>query len=282
MTARIAIDPNVRVRDNETYAGLEDVDGDITCGSRVVVYEPESGLVGPAEVTEIDTDKQLVYLAVDWQALARPEAEQVPPWTATPRQYAYRGVDLETELRRAATELDVSRGKLEAASIRHEAELAAQKTRFEAELAAQVVGSEAQRERAETRVRVAYRTRPGLWGWMHGALTAPVLMIVLVMTAGAAVPLYERNLLVAYVFAAAAAFIAFGYGIVVLASALAFTFSRSDYRRSAAGETLRLLLGSSGRIEALEQVAAKAAIARVEQRLKEESSGGHPPYMDEG
>jgi hypothetical protein len=281
MTARIVIDPNVRVRDNETYAGLEDVDGDIACGSSVVVYEPESGLVGPAKVTEIDTDKQLVYLAVDWHALARPEAEQVPPWTATPRQYAYRGVDLETELRRAAAELDVNRGKLEAASIRHEAELAAQRTRFEAELAAQVAGSEAQRERAETRLRAADRTRRGLWGWMHGVLTAPVLMIVVVMTAGAAVPLYEKNLLVAYVFTAAAAFIAFGYGIAVLASALAFTFSGRDDRRSAARETLRLLLGASARVEALEQVAAKAAVARVEQRLKEESSS-HPPSFDEG
>jgi hypothetical protein len=69
MITRIAIDLNVRVRDGQTYAGLEDVHGDIEPGSTVTVYEPESGVSGSAEVTEIDTSRQLVYLAVDWQAL---------------------------------------------------------------------------------------------------------------------------------------------------------------------------------------------------------------------
>jgi len=254
MTARIAIDPNVRVRGNETYAGLEDVEGDIAAGSRVVVYEPESGLVGPAEVTEIDTDKRLVYLAVDWQALTRSEGEEAPPWAAKLKQYGYREADLETVLRRPAAEQDVSVAKLEAASIRHEAELAAQSARYEAELAAKEARTKAQ-------LHEANRRRPGLWGWMHGALTAPVLIIILVMTAGAAVPLYERNLLVAYVFTAAAAFVACVYGIALLASAMALTFSRTPWRREAGERTLRLILGSASNGAAQEQ-ASPIAIAR--------------------
>lgn len=69
MAARVAIDPNVRVRGNQTYAGLEDVDGAVAVGSHVEVYEPETGLIGPAEVTDIDHEHRLVYLAVDWEQL---------------------------------------------------------------------------------------------------------------------------------------------------------------------------------------------------------------------
>jgi hypothetical protein len=72
MTARIAIDPNVRVRGNQTYAGLEDVEGAVTVGSKVEVYERESGLTGPAEVTDVDTERRLIYLAVDWTRLHEP------------------------------------------------------------------------------------------------------------------------------------------------------------------------------------------------------------------
>jgi len=80
MTARIAIDLNVRVRGNQTYAGLEDVQGDIAAGSTVEVYEPESGLAGPAEVVEVDLEKQLVYLAVDWHALRQPSVPAGQRW----------------------------------------------------------------------------------------------------------------------------------------------------------------------------------------------------------
>ncbi|HUC21313.1 MAG TPA: hypothetical protein VMA73_01270 [Streptosporangiaceae bacterium] len=70
MVARIAIDPNVRVRGNQTFAGLEDVQGgDVVAGGRVEVYEPESGLTGPGEVIEVDRERGLVYLEVDWGAL---------------------------------------------------------------------------------------------------------------------------------------------------------------------------------------------------------------------
>ncbi|MGH3273601.1 MAG: hypothetical protein ACRDNZ_04650, partial [Streptosporangiaceae bacterium] len=226
-----------------------------------VVYEPESGLVGPAEVTEIDTDKRLVYLAVDWQALTQSEGEEAPPWAAKLKQYGYREADLETELRRPSAEQDVSVAKLEAASIRYEAELAAQSARYEAELAAKETRTKAQLVRAEAQLREAKRRRHGLWGWMHGALTAPVLIIILVMTAGAAVPLYERNLLVAYVFTAAAAFVACVYGVALFASAMALTFSGSNSRREAGERTLRLLLGSSSKGAAQEQASA-IAIAR--------------------
>jgi hypothetical protein len=79
LTARVAIDPNVRVRGNQTYAGLEDVEGTVAVGSHVEVYEPESGLTGPAEVTEVDHERRLIYLAVDWGKL-REGAPAAPPW----------------------------------------------------------------------------------------------------------------------------------------------------------------------------------------------------------
>lgn len=66
---RVAIDPNVRVRGNETYAGLDGVTGSIAAGDAVEVYEPESGLAGDGIVTEIDKDRGLVYLSVNWPSL---------------------------------------------------------------------------------------------------------------------------------------------------------------------------------------------------------------------
>lgn len=78
MAARVTIDPNVRVRGNQTYAGLEDVQGIVAVGSHVEVYEPEAGLIGPAEVTDIDHERQLVYLAVDWEQLREQPASGHP------------------------------------------------------------------------------------------------------------------------------------------------------------------------------------------------------------
>ncbi|ROQ96791.1 hypothetical protein EDE04_3260 [Streptomyces sp. 2132.2] len=83
MTTRIEIDPNVRVRGNGTRAGLEDVTGPLRIGLEVEVYEPESGLVGPGRVTEIDPAKQLVFLSVEWHQL-REGIEERQPATATP------------------------------------------------------------------------------------------------------------------------------------------------------------------------------------------------------
>ena len=68
-TARIAIDLNIRVRGNGTYAGFEDVTGPIAVGDQVEVFETESSLVGRGRVTEIDGERELVYLSVDWSSL---------------------------------------------------------------------------------------------------------------------------------------------------------------------------------------------------------------------
>jgi hypothetical protein len=75
---RVVIDPNVRVRGNGTYAGFEDVTGPITLHEPVEVYEPESRLVGQGQVTDIDADRELVYLSVDWSSLTE-EAPQRQP-----------------------------------------------------------------------------------------------------------------------------------------------------------------------------------------------------------
>jgi hypothetical protein len=75
---RIAIDPNVRVRGNGTYAGFEDVSGPIAVGDQVEVYEGESNLVGQGRVTEIDVERELVYLSVDWSSLSDEVVPQVP------------------------------------------------------------------------------------------------------------------------------------------------------------------------------------------------------------
>ncbi|GAA3801056.1 hypothetical protein GCM10022403_039180 [Streptomyces coacervatus] len=75
MITRIEIDPNVRVRGNGTRAGFEDVRGPIAVNMPVEVFEPESGLVGPGRVTEIDPARRLVFLSVEWSKLEeRPNA----------------------------------------------------------------------------------------------------------------------------------------------------------------------------------------------------------------
>jgi hypothetical protein len=67
---RVEIDLNVRVRGNWTFSGLEDADGPVEVGDIVEVYEVESGLVGPGRVEEVDEASHLIYLSVDWDALA--------------------------------------------------------------------------------------------------------------------------------------------------------------------------------------------------------------------
>lgn len=75
---RVTIDPNIRVCGNSTYAGFEDVDGPIAVGEAVEVYEAESGLTGQGSVTEIDADRQLIYLSVNWSSLTE-EVQHEPP-----------------------------------------------------------------------------------------------------------------------------------------------------------------------------------------------------------
>jgi hypothetical protein len=79
VTIEIIIDPNVRVAGNRTYGGFEDVlggfVGDLSPGDPVTVLEEESGVIGEATVYEINYEKQLVYLEVDWASL-RPRPGQ--------------------------------------------------------------------------------------------------------------------------------------------------------------------------------------------------------------
>jgi hypothetical protein len=74
MKTRVAIDPNVRVRGNETYAGYEDVEGIPVIGGEVEVWERETGVLGPATVTALDDARQLIYLEVRWAELREPAA----------------------------------------------------------------------------------------------------------------------------------------------------------------------------------------------------------------
>lgn len=74
---RIAIDPNVRVRGHLTYAGFEDVYGDLPLDGMVEVFEPEAGICGSASVVEVDTENSLIYLEVDWASM-RPVISERP------------------------------------------------------------------------------------------------------------------------------------------------------------------------------------------------------------
>ena len=66
---RVEIDPNVRVRGNQTRSGFKYVHGPIGIGDEVEVFESEAGIKGVGTVTDIDYAKELVYLAVDWASL---------------------------------------------------------------------------------------------------------------------------------------------------------------------------------------------------------------------
>jgi hypothetical protein len=79
MTVRIAVDLNVRVRGDQTYAGLEDADGPVAVGDPVLAVEPFDRIAADAKVTGIDEEKQLVYLKVDWHSFRDdPEATEDP------------------------------------------------------------------------------------------------------------------------------------------------------------------------------------------------------------
>jgi hypothetical protein len=85
MSIEIVIDPNVRTSRNRTYAGFEDVRGgfidDLLNGDAVTVVEEESDVIGEAFVDEINEQKQLIYLNVQWSTLRpRPQVQAaVPP-----------------------------------------------------------------------------------------------------------------------------------------------------------------------------------------------------------
>jgi len=71
---RVEIDPNVRVRGNQTRTGMRYVHGPIAVGDTVTVYEPEADLEGYGAITEIDYNKQLVWIWVNW-ASVQPRGE---------------------------------------------------------------------------------------------------------------------------------------------------------------------------------------------------------------
>ena len=65
----VDIDPNVRVRGNQTYAGFDDVRGMMMVNEAVEVREREAGLVGVARIVDLDKEAELIYLEVDWKSL---------------------------------------------------------------------------------------------------------------------------------------------------------------------------------------------------------------------
>lgn len=72
---RVRIDPNVRVRGNQTFSGFEDCDDqDLEILDIVEAYEEESGVHASAVITDVDHVSRLVYLKLDWSDLAWPES----------------------------------------------------------------------------------------------------------------------------------------------------------------------------------------------------------------
>lgn len=67
-TAKIVIDPNVRVRGNITYSCFLDSDHQVYIGDTVLAIEPESSLAWDAVVTDIDNEGRFIYLFVDWKS----------------------------------------------------------------------------------------------------------------------------------------------------------------------------------------------------------------------
>ena len=80
---RVEIDLNVRVRGNDTFVGFGDVSGPIAVGESVEVFESESGVSGEGKVTEIDGDRELVYLSVDWSSLKEDDSSSCAETSAS-------------------------------------------------------------------------------------------------------------------------------------------------------------------------------------------------------
>lgn len=76
---RIEIDPNVRVRGNQTMTGMQYVHGPIVIGQQVEVFESEAEIIGDGWVADIDEKKQLVYLRVVWSSLRDKEKQDGVP-----------------------------------------------------------------------------------------------------------------------------------------------------------------------------------------------------------
>lgn len=76
VTVRILIDPNVRVMGNQTFSVVpEDADGPVATGDQVLAVWEGTGVTAPATVTDVDEDRHLVYLKVNWGAFGAGEAK---------------------------------------------------------------------------------------------------------------------------------------------------------------------------------------------------------------
>lgn len=69
----IVIDPNVRVRGNQTYACFDDVEmphdaEEVAVGQKVLAVERESDMEADAIVADIDREHEFIYLTVDWSS----------------------------------------------------------------------------------------------------------------------------------------------------------------------------------------------------------------------
>lgn len=85
MSAKAWIDPNVRVRDNQTFVGFEDCEGRVAEGELIEVRWEETRCWCTGVVTEIDMEKRCVFIAVPWQLLREhPE----PLMVTTPRRFS--------------------------------------------------------------------------------------------------------------------------------------------------------------------------------------------------
>ena len=68
---KATIDPNVRVRGNRTYVGIEDTWGQHPpeVGQPVQVRVAETTARGVGVVDAVDVERGLVYLKVDWASI---------------------------------------------------------------------------------------------------------------------------------------------------------------------------------------------------------------------
>lgn len=117
MTTRVLIDRNTQVRGDQAYVGSGDFGGAPVPGAPVEIFERETGLTGPALVTEVDQEHQLVRLTVDWSQAYGP-VPQVEPPSWLPRllallDKAVEGVGQSAEGLRRSTRLPRSRSLFE-------------------------------------------------------------------------------------------------------------------------------------------------------------------------
>lgn len=65
------IDPNVRVRGNQTFVGYEHLEGVVELGKPILCWENETDSVADGVVTDIDVQRRVVYIDVAWKSFRR-------------------------------------------------------------------------------------------------------------------------------------------------------------------------------------------------------------------